>query len=51
MEELKVTVLDLNNGYEFDVDGFMKEDRNYVAIRGILEPLGYTVGLQDDMTM
>jgi N-acetylmuramoyl-L-alanine amidase len=48
MEASKVTVLNLDNNYEFEVDGFMKEDTNYVAIRGILEPLGYIVGWQDN---
>lgn len=40
----KVKILNLDNNYAFEVDGYMKDNTNYVAIRSILEPLGYTVG-------
>jgi flagellum-specific peptidoglycan hydrolase FlgJ len=44
VEISKITILNIENGYEFTVDGFLKDNKNYGSIREVLEAFGYTVG-------
>lgn len=44
LELSKITILNRDNGYEFTVNGFQKDNKNYGSIREVLEAFGYTVG-------